>query len=207
MKRHFACESYIGTPLSVDGEQVGVVSFISPNIRDGFFSPQDVDIIQLIATWIGNRMTSQRQREALREAGDLARAANAAKSVFLAQMSHELRTPMNGVVGMAQVLSESQLNADQHDLLDTMRGSAESLLAIIDDILDLSKIEAGHLQLNAVPFRLSSVIDETLTVVQTRADGKGLALRHTIDPACPQCVVADSLRIKQVLGQFPRECG
>jgi signal transduction histidine kinase/CheY-like chemotaxis protein len=141
----------------------------------------------------------QERTAALADATVRAEQASRSKSEFLANMSHEIRTPMNGVIGMAELLSMTPLDADQRDLSDTIRSSGQILLAILDDVLDLSKIESGRLELEHVAFDLPSAIERAVKVVSPAALVKSLPLGVDIDPAVPRCVVGDSLRLGQVL--------
>ncbi len=128
-----------------------------------------------------------------------AQQASRAKSEFLARMSHEIRTPMNGVLGMAELLDGTALDARQHRLLGTMRTSAESLLQIIDDILDFSKIEAGRLQIAAEPFCLCDVVESVCELLGPRAHAKGLELVCRVRPPERVWLRGDALRLRQVL--------
>ena len=126
-------------------------------------------------------------------------AASRAKSQFLANMSHEIRTPMNGVIGMAELLSATPLDASQREIADTIRSSGQILLAIINDILDLSTIESGQLVLERQPFELASVLQQAVKVVSPAAAAKGLTLVVEPDPAIPPHLAGDRLRLGQVL--------
>jgi len=128
-----------------------------------------------------------------------AESANRAKSEFLANMSHELRTPMNGVIGMIDLARLNQLDAETHDYLSIAQRSAESLLAILNDILDVSKIEAGKMQIEKNPFRLEDLIDDVLRLMKPQMDEKSLDRRMTLPGDLPQVLVGDSLRLRQVL--------
>ena len=135
----------------------------------------------------------------LAEARDRALDAARAKAAFLAAMSHELRTPMNGVLGMLQLLQNTALSPDQQEYLSTAQVSGETLLHLIDDILDLSKIEAGRLELVNAPFPLWATVEDCAQMVAERAASKGLDLIVDIDPATPTHVEGDVHRLQQVL--------
>jgi signal transduction histidine kinase/CheY-like chemotaxis protein len=125
--------------------------------------------------------------------------ANRAKSAFLAMMSHEIRTPMNGVVGMASLLSDTTLTAQQRDYLHTIESSSDALLTIINDILDYSKIEAGRIELEANPFDLRQCIEEALDLFTTKAAERSLELAYSLAPEVPGWIVGDVTRLRQIL--------
>lgn len=137
--------------------------------------------------------------QALRRARTEAEAANQAKSAFLANISHEVRTPLNGVIGMASLLTETPLSDPQRQYVDTIRTSSETLLSLIDDILDFSKIEAERVELEARPFDLYPCLREALDMVAAQAADKGVELGMYVAPSVPTRVVGDEARLKQVL--------
>ena len=159
-----------------------------------------VAILAAVLAWTWSLRRQVRERTAALEASkEAAEAATKAKSEFLATMSHEIRTPLNAVIATASVLETTALDDDQRELVEVIRQGGNSLLSVVSDVLDFSKVEAGRLELHRQPFDVSALLKDTAALVTRIASDKGLALHLNIDASVPQWLVGDLDRLRQVL--------
>jgi PAS domain S-box-containing protein len=182
--------------------QVAHTEMISPlGNRTYFISTSPFVNDKFITSFVD--ITEQKKAEAaMIDAVEKVRAANLAKSQFLANMSHEIRTPMNGMLGMLQLLEMTPLSDEQKEFIHISRTSADSLLALINDILDYSKIEAGKLSLEKIPFSLNEIVNDIMDLFHPAILKKGLALEFHKEPAVPDLLIGDPYRLKQVLSNL-----
>ncbi len=190
---------HLGIPV-IENEKVRVLMGVGNKPAD--YEASDVEQLQLIGNDVWSIVMRRRAERALVEAKDAAEAANRAKSIFLANMSHELRTPLNGMMGMTDLALRRASDAKQIDQLNKSRHAAQHLLAVINDILDISKIEADRLPLEENPFSLAQVIDDVLGMQGALCELKGLGLSREIAPTLPDLLLGDAFRLRQILLNF-----
>src|SRR6266480_906339 len=158
-----------------------------------------VDHLQVTARLAVSEEAAKRAESVMRDARDLAERLARARSAFLANMSHEIHTPMNAVLGFVELILDTELTTEQRRALELVRSSSEALLMILNDILDYSKIEAEHLELEAIPFDISKVVHATASLLAVRAREKHLELLAEVDAGVPRAVRGDPTRLRQVL--------
>lgn len=178
---------------------VNQLNFLNLTFNDFAVQDQIFDFLMLLQTHQKAIREADVINKKLAEAHQVALKASILKSQFLANMSHELRTPMNGVLGMASVLAETELSSEQKDYVDSILESGENMLSLINDILDLSKIEAGYIQFQRVPVDLRSLLDEVATTVRVPMLKKNIEFIRHVDSSVTNDLLGDPDRIRQVI--------
>jgi PAS domain S-box-containing protein len=203
VKSHYA-RPYEALAIRKDGSTFPV-ELEAKNVQygEGWFRVAAVrDITERRSVRKALEQANTRLRQAIERANQMTEAAekaNRAKSEFLANMSHEIRTPMNGVIGMTSLLLEESLSSSQRDYVETIRSSGDNLLAIINDILDYSKIESGKLELESQPTNVRETLEDVMAMVSAKVLEKNIELMVDVDEAVPWLIFSDVIRLRQIL--------
>ncbi|SDM71316.1 Signal transduction histidine kinase [Geoalkalibacter ferrihydriticus] len=193
---HVPVTRFMAVPVFRGGEAVGQIAVVNGSADYG---EQDLKTLSRLADLFALGIQKMFYERDLEEARRRAEAANRAKSEFLANMSHEIRTPMTAVLGMLELLQESALDAQQKECAEIAYSSGQNLLHLLNDILDVSRMDAGGLRICSEPLDLAELFDDSLALFRQSAQEKGLALRSHIAPEVPTLVMGDATRLRQVL--------
>ncbi|MEM6780724.1 MAG: ATP-binding protein [Pseudomonadota bacterium] len=200
--KKFNLNAYIGISVDVGGQKYGTLNFTSSNSRKKPFTQRDRDICTIAASWISYALTKEIHSAELIEAREEAEEANKAKTHFIANISHEVRTPLNGIMGYADILANMIDDPDVKNLSGKIQSSANALLDILNDVIDISKIEHGEFQIVRSSYSPQKIIKDVIDLFEAPSKNKGNDLIVKLDPSMPQEVIGDGSRLKQVLSNL-----
>lgn len=195
----FALEAYIGVPVYVDGNLYGTLNFSSKKPRLKNFSVRDHDVINSAAEWLTYKIGKQMGEQQMKISQEKAEEANRAKTSFIANISHEVRTPLNGIMGYADILANMIDDPDVNEMSKKIQNSAQNLLTILNDVIDISKIELAKFEIANTDFSPVDILQETTDLFLNTAEKKGVKLSCNISPRMPAILEGDPIRIKQIL--------
>src|SRR6202142_1018626 len=191
-------KSLLMVPIFVNNNWWGFIG-LADCINERNWTSMEMDVMSTTADIIGAAIYRKQEDEELLKARDTAMEASRAKSLFLANMSHEIRTPMNSIIGFTELLQKTQINKTQRENLQIVDNNSRTLLEIINDILDLSKIESGKLKTETTGFDLFKELEGLIETLAFKANEKGIDLIFFVDPDLPKILLGDRLRVKQVM--------
>ncbi|MCA1743442.1 MAG: response regulator [Desulfovibrionales bacterium] len=193
---HVPIDRFLSIPAVYEGQLYGQISVANAD-RD--YTTEDLKALGAMAHLFAMSVARWKGEQDLSRALQKAEQANKAKSAFLANMSHEIRTPMNGIIGMTNLLMNTSLTHEQKEFAATISSSGRTLLSLINDILDISRIESGKLELENKNFEIQSIIEDTIRILKAQAENKGLKISWNVDPGMSNCIRGDWIRLQQIL--------
>ncbi len=194
--------SYLGVPIFVDGKPYGALCFFNSSEEKIELTKQQLTFLNIVGAWIGMEISRKRYQQTLKEEKIKADEANRAKTEFLQNMSHEIRIPMNGIMGMAYLLMDTDINDRQKKYANGVLSCSENLLSIIEDILDISRIETGKIGLYKSSFSLKELIFDTTKQTAAFAKKQDINFFLRYDPKAPEFFIEDQKRIGQIIGNL-----
>ncbi len=189
--------SVVEARLFVDQADIGLIRLEHENLQR--YTNRDLQLLNQTTSLVAATVHNIRLIEEAKEAQSAAESASAAKTTFVANISREIRTPLNSIIGMTSLLSRAELGAKHRQFVDTIRSSSESLLAVVSEVLDFTKIEADTVELEEEPFELLAFIEEVVGSFANRAVSNGLTIEHELADSLPRVVIGDPTRLRQIL--------
>lgn len=195
-------ESYLGSPLNIGKEKYGTLSLSSKEVRATPFDNYDKEFFEVFARWVGAILERRNYEKLLLASKENAENASKAKANFLSTMSHEIRTPLNAIIGMTHILMQDSPKKNQLENLNILKFSGENLLVLVNDVLDINKIESGKLLLEQSDFNLKELLESIRSALIYSIEEKGLESKIHYDTDLPEIMTGDSMRIAQVLNNL-----